>query len=262
MYRVHDSPDPATVEAMSDFLAELGLRLPRGRVARPALFNGVLARAAGTGNEALVSELVLRCQARAVYAPDNLGHFGLGLARYCHFTSPIRRYADILVHRALVGALDLGPGALPEGAGTEFGEIGETVSGQERRAVAAERDAGDRYAAAFLGPRVGGLFEGRVGGVTHFGLFVTLEETGADGFVPISTLPSDYYDHDARRHCLVGRETGRRYGLGDAVEVRLAEADPMTGSLVLEIMGGGSPGHGKARDRGGRARPRRGGRRR
>ena len=267
MYRIHDFPDPAKVVAMSDFLSELGLNLPKGQVARPAQFNGVLARVKGTDNEALVNELVLRCQSQAVYAPDNLGHFGLGLRRYCHFTSPIRRYADILVHRALVGAFDLGPGALPEEAGAGFGEIGEIVSGHERRAVAAERDAGDRYAAAFLSARLGGLFEGRVGGVTHFGLFVTLEETGADGFVPIGTLPSDYYDHDERRHCLVGRKTGRRYGLGDTVEARLTEADPMTGSLVLEIMGGGSPTREKARNRGGRAQarhggPKRGGRRR
>ena len=259
MYRVHAHPDPAKVVAMSDFLAELGLRLPKGQVTRPAQFNGVLARVAGTDNEALVNELVLRCQAQALYSPDNLGHFGLGLMRYSHFTSPIRRYADILVHRALVGAFDLGPGALPEVAGEEFGEIGVAVSSHERRAVAAERDAGDRYAAAFLSARLGGLFEGRVGGVTHFGLFVTLEETGADGFVPIATLPSDYYDHDERRHCLVGRKTGRRYGLGDKVEARLAEADPMTGSLVLEIMGGGAPTRGKPRGRDTQAQPRRGG---
>ncbi len=258
MYRVHDNPDPAKVVAMSDFLAELGLRLPKGQVTRPAQFNGVLAHAKGTDSETLVNELVLRCQAQAVYAPDNLGHFGLGLRRYAHFTSPIRRYADILVHRALVDAFELGPGSLPEGAGAEFGEIGEAISGHERRGVAAERDAGDRYAAAFLTARVGGLFEGRVNGVTHFGLFVTLDETGADGFVPISTLPSDYYDHDERHHCLVGRETGRRYGLGDALEVRLTEADPMTGSLVLEVMGDGTTMRGKVSDRGHRSQPRRG----
>jgi len=239
MYRIHDAPDPAKLEALREFLDSLGLNLPRGQVIRPIAFTRLLAKAAPTPYAAMVNELVLRTQSQAVYSPENIGHFGLALGRYAHFTSPIRRYADLLVHRALIGAIDL-PGAtedwLPPEAGAQFEEIGAHISATERRAAAAERDAVDRYTAAFLAERVGEAFRGRVTGVTRFGLFVRLDESGGDGLVPISTLPADFYDHDEARHALVGRRWGRIYSLGDVVRARLVEAEPVTGGLVLELL--------------------------
>jgi ribonuclease R len=178
---------------------------------------------------------VLRAQAQAVYSPDNIGHFGLALPRYAHFTSPIRRYADLLVHRALIAGLAGTPrrqhGDLPG----DLEAIGEHISGTERRAAAAEREALERYRAKLLGGALGTEFHGRITGVTSFGLFVTLAENGADGLVPISTLPSDFYDHEPRRHRLAGRRWSRVYALGDAVTVRLAEVDAIGGRLVFRL---------------------------
>ena len=187
MYRVHDAPDPAKVEALREFLETIDLPLARGQVLRPEMFTDLLVRAARTPYAAMVNELVLRSQAQAVYSPQNIGHFGLALPRYAHFTSPIRRYADLLVHRALISGLGLGAAGLDSGRGAVRG-IGDHISATERRAAEAERDAVDRYIAAYLSARVGDIFIGRITGVTRFGLFVTLIETGADGLVPISSL--------------------------------------------------------------------------
>ncbi|WP_119459539.1 ribonuclease R [Rhodospirillaceae bacterium SYSU D60014] len=241
MYRVHDAPDPVKIEALRQFLDSLGLSLARGQVIRPKTFTQLLERVAGTPYAAMVNELVLRSQAQAVYAPENIGHFGLALPRYAHFTSPIRRYADLLVHRALVSGCSLGEGGLTPEAGAGFTEIGAHISMTERRAAAAERDAVDRYTAAFLADKVGAVFHGRINGVTRFGLFVTLLDSGADGLVPISTLPADFYDHDEARHALVGRRWGRVYSLGDPVEARLMEAEPVTGGLILQLDEDGAP---------------------
>jgi ribonuclease R len=237
MYRVHDRPDPAKIAALHEFLVELdlpGVALAKGQVAKPRQFNQLLHRVADTPYAALVNELVLRSQAQAVYSPDNIGHFGLALRRYAHFTSPIRRYADLLVHRALIAGGRLGEGALPDIAAADFAATAEHISMTERRAVAAERMAIDRYVVAFLADRVGATFHGRVNGVQRFGLFVTLEETGADGLVPIGRLPGDYYLYEEKQHRLVGRRSGRTYTMGDELVVRLAEANTTTGSLVLE----------------------------
>ncbi|MGE0117138.1 MAG: ribonuclease R [Dongiaceae bacterium] len=236
MYRVHEPPDPVKVEALREFAASLGLSLPRGQVIRPAMFARLLEQVRETPYAAMINELVLRSQSQAVYSPENAGHFGLALQRYCHFTSPIRRYADLLVHRALIAAHGFGEDGLPPDAGARFAAIGEHISATERRAAAAERDAVDRYVAAFLAERVGEVFVGGVTGVTRFGLFVTLQESGGSGIVPISSLPSDYYDHDEHRHCLVGRRWGRVYSLGETVAVRLVEASPITGGLVLQLV--------------------------
>lgn len=240
MYRVHDVPSLEKLDALRDFLETIGLGLPRGQVIRPAQFNRILERAAGGPNQQLVNETVLRSQAQAVYSPENIGHFGLALRRYAHFTSPIRRYADLLVHRALIGALGLSEGAL-EATHRDFREAGEHISDTERRAVSAERDAVDRYTAAFLSDRVGARFVGRVTGVTRFGLFVTLAESGGDGLVPVSTLPDDRYDHDPARHALVGRRWGRTYRLGETLEVELVESNPMTGRLVMNLVDTSGP---------------------
>jgi ribonuclease R len=238
MYRVHDAPDPAKLAALREFLAGIGitgLTLAKGQVVRPRHFNEILRRAAGTPYATLINELVLRSQAQAVYSPKNVGHFGLALRRYAHFTSPIRRYADLLVHRALIAGHDFGAGDLPPLEAEDFIAIGEHISMTERRAAAAERSAADRYTAAFLAERVGASFAGRVNGVTRAGLFVTLAETGADGLVPMSALPDDYYDHDEKRHRLVGRRWGRTYTLGDPITARLVEANMVTGSLLFAL---------------------------
>jgi ribonuclease R len=239
LYRVHDSPDPAKLDALRKFLAGIniaGLALAKGQVVRPRHFNEILHKVAGTPYATLVPQLVLRSQAQAVYSPMNIGHFGLALRRYAHFTSPIRRYADLLVHRGLIAALGL-PGSESEPVGgKDLAVLGEQVSVTERRAAAAERSAADRYTAAFLADRVGGRFAGRINGVTRAGLFVTLAETGADGLILMRSLPGDYYDHDEARHRLVGRRTRRSFTLGDEVEIRLAEADTVTGSLRFELL--------------------------
>jgi len=237
MYRVHDSPDPERLAALARFLDGIGihgLTLARGQVVRPQHFNAILRHAKGTPYERLVNALVLRCQAQAEYSPENLGHFGLSLRRYAHFTSPIRRYADLLVHRALISGHHFGRDGLPQPA-DDFKAVGTHISMTERRAAAAERSAADRYTAAFLAEHVGAEFAARINGVTRAGLFITLDETGADGLIPIRTLPGDYYIHDEAHHNLKGRRSGRTYILGDPVRVRLAEADTVTGSLVFAV---------------------------
>jgi len=242
MYRVHDQPDAAKVEALRDFVATLGLVLARGQVIRPKMFTRLLEQASASPFTEMVHELVLRSQSQAVYSPVNLGHFGLALARYCHFTSPIRRYSDLLVHRALITGCRLGDGGLPPGAGDGFEALGQHISTTERRAAAAERDAVDRFIAGFLARRLGEILPGRVTGVTRFGLFIRLDETGADGLVPINSLPDDFYDHDESRHCLVGRRWGAVYRLGERAMARIIQAEPITGGLVLELVEGAREG--------------------
>jgi ribonuclease R len=229
LYRVHDAPDPVRVDALRQALADInvpGLAFAKGQVLRPALFNRVLERVGGRPEAPVVNDLVLRAQAQAVYSPDNIGHFGLALRRYAHFTSPIRRYADLLVHRALLGE------SLPP---DELDAVGKHVSATERRATAAERGAIDRYRAQLLGNRLGETFAGRVNGVQRFGLFITLAGSGADGLLPIASLPPDFYRFDPLRMKLTGRHTRRSFGLGDALSVRLAEADPIGGRLVFRL---------------------------
>ena len=229
LYRVHNAPDPDRVDALRQALADIdvpGLGLAKGQVLRPQLFNQVLARVAGRPEAPTVNDLVLRAQAQAVYSPGNIGHFGLALPRYAHFTSPIRRYADLLVHRALLGE------HLPR---DDLEAIGKQVSATERRAAAAERAALERYRAQLLSNRIGEIFDARVSGVQRYGLFVTLVEIGADGLLPLAGLPPDFYRFDQRRMCLAGRHSRRNFGLGDAVSVRLDEADPVGGRLVFRL---------------------------
>ncbi len=238
MYRVHPPPDPAKVEALGEVLRALDLSFAKGQVIRPAVFSKVLDQVAGTTAAPMVSELILRSQSQAFYAPRNEGHFGLALQRYAHFTSPIRRYSDLLVHRALIAAYGLGEGGLDEGDAALFPEWGDTISRCERRSAMAERDTVDRFTAHFLAGEVGAILPGRITGVTRFGLFVRLAESGADGLVPVGSLPDDRYEHDERLHALVGRRWGAAYRLGEAVMVRLREADALTGSLILELTEG------------------------
>jgi ribonuclease R len=235
MYRIHDKPDPLRLAALAEVLRDLGLRFNASQVVRPRNLTQLLLKVEGKPEARLVNDLILRAQSQAMYSPDNIGHFGLALTHYAHFTSPIRRYADLLVHRALVGGLSLGDDGLPPGSEHAFEEIGGHISATERSSAAAERDAVDRFTAAFLQDRVGARFWGRVNGVTRFGLFVTLDDTGADGLIPISTLPSDFYHHVEARHTLEGQRWGRVYRLGDRLRVRLLEAEPMTGGLILAL---------------------------
>lgn len=240
IYRVHDAPGLEKLTALREFLATLGIPLSKSQQPRPADFNRILARVKGSDVEALVNEVVLRTQAQAEYSAENYGHFGLNLRRYAHFTSPIRRYADLIVHRALIRALKLGDGALPEHTDTKsLAEVAARISAAERRAMAAERETVDRLIAHFLSEKIGATFAGRIGGVVRSGLFVKLDETGADGFVPAGTLGNDYFAHNEAAHALVGQATGETYRLGDKVTVKLVEAIPVAGALRFEVLSDG-----------------------
>ena len=246
MYRVHDRPSDEKMETLRGFLAGFGISLPASDRVRPRDFAQVLEKMKDAPESRLVSETILRGQSQAEYNPENIGHFGLALPRYAHFTSPIRRYADLLVHRALIRGLRLGEDGLTDAEAAGLPETGEHITRTERRAAMAERDAVDRYLAAYMADRVGAHFAGRVSGVTRFGLFVTLEENGANGIVPMAALPDDQWLHDEAAMCLIGRRTGLRFAIGQEVELRLAEAVPRTGSLSFQLMQG-APGPAPAR---------------
>lgn len=236
IYRVHDAPDAEKLDALRDYLDGLGYTLVATPAVRPQHFNAILHLAGERGEKEMISEVVLRAQRQAVYATENLGHFGLNLARYAHFTSPIRRYADLTVHRALIAALRLGAGGQTEDEAGALSKIAESISETERRAMAAERDARDRYLAEYLEDRLGEEFDGRIRGVARFGLFVMLDETGADGFCPARDLGPDYWRHDEASHALVSEASGAMYRLGQKVRVRLEEATPLTGGLRFTIV--------------------------
>ncbi|WP_246333405.1 ribonuclease R [Aureimonas mangrovi] len=236
LYRAHDTPSMTKLESLRDFLKTLDMPLAKSGNLRPAHFNGILARVKDTEHESLVNEVVLRSQSQALYQRENVGHFGLNLSRYAHFTSPIRRYADLLVHRALVTALGLGPGGLSREDEERLDQTADEISQAERRAMAAERDTVDRLIAHHLVDRVGADFTGRVTGVTKAGLFVRLPDYGADGFVPISTLGNEYFHYDEAAHSLVGERSRHGFRLGDMVDVRLVEAAPLAGAMRFEML--------------------------
>ena len=239
VYRVHDAPSLARQEILRDFLQTLDISLMKGGNLRSNHFNGILAKAKDKPFEQMVSEMVLRSQSQAIYSPENIGHFGLNLLKYAHFTSPIRRYADLIVHRGLVAALKLGEGGITREEEAALEDIAAEISTFERRAMAAERDTVDRLIAHHLAGRIGEEFDGRVSGVTRAGLFVTLPEYGADGFVPVSMIGRDYYIYDEAHQALSGEKTGLGYRLGDAVRVRLAEAIPLAGALRFDMLSEG-----------------------
>jgi len=240
IYRVHDEPDPERVNALREFLKTIDISLPKGSELRAAQFNHILARVKGRDVENLVNEVVLRTQAQAEYTAENYGHYGLNLRRYAHFTSPIRRYADLVVHRGLIRAGKLGDGGLAETMDPRtLGEVAATISAAERRAMKAERETFDRLLAHFLADRVGATFEGRISGVTRVGLFVKLDDTGADGFIPARTIGTEYFQYQEDRHALVGNTSGESYRLGDRVTVKLVEAVPLAGALRFELISEG-----------------------
>lgn len=237
MYRIHDEPDRERLRGLREFMRSLNMNLALGQTVRPEMFNRLLQKAAETPHAEAVSQAILRSQAQACYSPDNIGHFGLNLARYAHFTSPIRRYSDLLVHRGLIRALSLGDDGLSDVEIDRFQQTAEQISGTERRAMAAERDANDRYLAAFMAQHVGAEFPGRISGVTGAGLFIRLTDTGADGLLPISTLGAEYFRFDESGQCLTGDRSGTTYRLGDPVRVLLREANVYTGGLIFALAG-------------------------
>ena len=236
IYRVHAPPSPEKLAALRDFLSTLGISLPPGDTVHPRDLDRILRGVAGSEHAIMVNETMLRSQSQAQYDIDNIGHFGLALPRYAHFTSPIRRYADLAVHRALIRGLKLGEGGLPDAAVPGLADTAAHITATERRAANAERDAIDRYMSAFMADKVGAVFAGRISGVTRFGLFVTLAETGASGIVPMSSLDDDFWVHDETQQALIGRRTGKVWRLAQPVEVRLAEAAPLTGSLGFQLL--------------------------
>ncbi|QYU70230.1 RNB domain-containing ribonuclease [Leptolyngbya sp. 15MV] len=221
-----------------------------GQVITPGLFNRMLKDVTDEAEKAQVMEAVLRSQTQAYYGPGNAGHFGLALGSYAHFTSPIRRYADLLVHRALVDAFKLEQpapkGKLPETSGLsdrdrdDLSRVSEAISAAERRAMEAERDTIDRYVAAWLAGRVGEVFDTRITGVQSFGFFATIEQLGGDGLVPVSTLGDEHFRYDEAARALVGADSKTRYAVGDRLKLRLGEANPLTGALKFELPEGGS----------------------
>jgi ribonuclease R len=240
VYRVHDEPSLEKIEGLRKFLETLHISLPKGGALRAEQFNRILDRVKGQDVEKLVNEVVLRTQAQAEYAAENYGHFGLNLRRYAHFTSPIRRYADLIVHRGLIRARGFGPDGLPDSQDQRvLGEIAAQISAAERRAMKAERETNDRLIAHFLADRIGASFEGRISGVTRAGLFIKLDDTGADGFVPARTIGAEYFRYEEDRHAMVGSRSGETYRLGDRVTVKLVEAAPVAGALRFELLSEG-----------------------
>jgi ribonuclease R len=233
MYRVHEPPAREKLVALKDYLATYDIAFALGQVVRPKTFNHLLERVGDADFRPQVMEQVLRSQTQAYYAPANHGHFGLALGSYAHFTSPIRRYADLMVHRALVTAYGLGPGGLA--GNEEFERIGEAISTLERRAMEAERDTLDRYVAAYLAERAGEIVPVRITGVTNFGFFATVEGVGGDGLMPVRDLGGEYFRFDEAARRLVGEQSGEVYASGQRLELRLAEANPVSGALRFEL---------------------------
>ncbi len=243
IYRAHDEPSLTKMHALGEVLASVAMKLPKQGALRPSLFNRILKAVEGMEHQTFINEVVLRTQAQAEYTSENYGHFGLNLRRYAHFTSPIRRYADLIVHRALITAHKLGDDGLPKNiTGEQLAEISARISAAERRAMAAERETIDRLIAHHLADQVGATFEGQISGVTKSGLFVKLDHTGADGFVPASTIGDDYFRYEEYTHALKGDRTGETYRLGDRVSVKLVEVAPIAGALRFEILSEGRQG--------------------
>lgn len=250
VYRIHETPGREKLIALKDYLATFDMKLALGQVITPGLFNRMLKDVADETEKALIMEAVLRSQTQAYYGPKNAGHFGLALGSYAHFTSPIRRYADLLVHRALVDAYGLEQpapkGDIPPTSGLserdrdDLSKVSEAISQAERRAMEAERDTIDRYVAAWLSGRVGEVFKTRITGVRSFGFFATIVGLGGDGLVPVSTLGREYFHYDEKAQALTAEGSGTRYVLGQILDLRLGEANPLTGALKFELVEGGS----------------------
>ncbi len=235
MYRIHEPPSREKLAALKEYLETFDVPFALGQVVRPATFNHIIERIGDADFRPQVMEQILRTQTQAYYAPGNHGHFGLSLGSYAHFTSPIRRYADLLVHRSLVSAYALGEGGLPADDAANMESVGEIISRLERRAMEAERDTTDRYVAAFLSERVGQVMDVRITGVTNFGFFATVEGIGGDGLMPVRDLGGEYFRFDEGARTLTGEHSGDVFAQGQTLELRLAEANPVSGALRFEM---------------------------
>ena len=236
LFRVHEEPSPEKLESLRDTAEAAGLVLAKGQVLKTAHLNALLAQAEGTDHDELINISTLRAMTQAYYSPTNFGHFGLALQAYAHFTSPIRRYSDLVVHRALIAAHKWGDDGLSHQEIDRLEATAQHISETERRSMMAERDTNDRYLAAFLSDRLGAEFTGRISGIAKFGAFVKLDETGADGLIPIRSLGAEYFHFDRDRGTLMGSQTGMIIGLGQRVRVKLTEAAPVTGGIALELI--------------------------
>ncbi len=236
LFRVHEEPTPEKLESLRDTAEAAGLILAKGQVLKTAHLNRLLAAAAGTDLDELINMSTLRAMTQAYYSPQNFGHFGLALQAYAHFTSPIRRYSDLIVHRALVTAHGWGEDGLSRDDIDDLEATAAHISDTERRSMMAERDTNDRYLAAFLADRVGQEFAGRISGISRAGVFVKLDDTGADGLIPMRALGAEFFHYDRDSQTLMGADTGRIIGLGARVTVKLAEATPVTGGLLMELL--------------------------
>ena len=235
VYRIHDVPDMARIENLKKFLKSFKINTPKAKKYTGSQFNEIIGQTLETPYSKLVNDLILRCQSQARYAVKNIGHFGLSLVDYCHFTSPIRRYADLVVHRALVAALDLGEGGLTSPDPTPLETACDHTSSTERQAAVAEREAMDRFMTAYLVPHIGEEFTASIVGVTGMGLFVSVVGSGAQGFLPKSSLYGDSYVYDAEKHRLFGYRTKSAYQLGDILKVTLNRADPITCNTIFHL---------------------------
>jgi ribonuclease R len=236
MYRIHEQPSFDKLEGLRQFMESIDLNLAKGQVIKPKIFNNLLRKVTGTPHENVLGTIILRTQMQAKYSAENHGHFGLALTRYAHFTSPIRRYADILVHRGLIKALKLGKDGLSAYDVGNMVDIGEHISDTERNSMVAERQSTERYIAHFMKTKIDEEFEGRINGVHRAGLFITLNQTGAEGFIPMATLTGDYFHYDKEHHLIEGERSGLIYQLGDSVCVKLREANPISGGLIFELV--------------------------
>ena len=236
LFRVHEEPSPEKLESLRETAGAAGFNLPKGQVLQTRHLNALLHAAAGTDEAELINMSTLRSMTQAYYSPENFGHFGLALKNYAHFTSPIRRYSDLIVHRALISAHGWGKDGLSPEEIERLEQTAQHISDTERRSMMAERDTTDRYLAAYLSERVGNEFSGRISGIARFGAFVRLDETGADGLIPIRSLGREYFHFDRDAGTLMGSDTGLLIGIGQRVTVRLAQATPVTGGLELELL--------------------------
>ena len=236
LYRVHEEPTPEKLNALREVAQSAGFNLAKGQVLQTSHLNDLLTKSKQSDLSELISMTTLRSMSQAYYSRENFGHFGLALKKYAHFTSPIRRYSDLITHRALLSSLGLGCGGLNEMDSEKLEVTAKHISDTERRSMVAERDTTDRYLASYLSEKVGNEFEGKISGVAKFGFFVRLNESGAEGIVPVRTLGTDFYYYDDRTNTLRGSETGLIIGLGQRATVRLKEVDPIAGGIAFDAL--------------------------